>query len=267
MQRRQPQSHAATLRAELAAGTGYGAAELNSGAPVDRIGVVVPANNEESALPVCLEGLRIAAGRVATPVTVIVVLDSCTDSSADVVHEASKSLGITVKALNVDAHNVGVARRAGMAELLGRAAVQGTWLATTDADSMVPANWFAAQLNHAAAGARVVAGTVTVEDWQEHSRAVRDRATRDYVASPHRHVHGANLSFMATAYMAAGGFSPLASDEDVDLVDAFQTNDEPIAWAMDLAVTTSSRRQARAPSGFAGYLSSLAILEDVREGR
>jgi hypothetical protein len=72
---------------------------------------------------------------------------------------------------------------------------------------------------------------------------------------------------MATAYMAAGGFSPLASDEDVDLVDAFQTNDEPIAWAMDRAVTTSSRRQARAPSGFAGYLSSLAILEDVGEGR
>jgi hypothetical protein len=261
-------SHASTLRAELAAATGYGAAASNSGAPVDRIGVVVPANNEESALPVCLEGLRVAACRVTTPVTVVVVLDSCTDFSADVVREAIKTPGITVRAVTVDAHNVGFARRAGMSELLDLIPQSGTWLATTDADSVVPENWFAAQLDHAAAGARVVAGTVTVEDWQEHSHAVRDRATSDYLASPHRHVHGANLSFTATAYLAAGGFSPLAFDEDVDLVGAFRANDEPIAWAMDLAVTTSARRQARAPRGFAGYLSSLADpLEDVQGGR
>lgn len=261
-------THASTLRAELAAATGYGAAAPNSGASVDRIGVVVPANNEESALPVCLEGLRIAASRVATPVTVVVVLDSCTDFSADVVYEAIKTPGITVRALTVDARNVGFARLAGMSELLGVIREPGLWLATTDADSAVPENWFAAQLDHVAAGARVVAGTVTVEDWQEHSHAVRDRATSAYLASPHRHVHGANLSFTATAYLAAGGFSPLASDEDVALVRAFRANDEPIAWAMDLAVTTSARRQARAPRGFAGYLSSLADpLDDVREGR
>ncbi len=261
-------SHASTLRAELAAATGCAAAAANSGTPIDRIGVVVPANNEERALPVCLEGLRVAARRVSTPVTVVVVLDGCIDSSADVVREAIKTTAITVKAVTVDAHNVGFARRAGMTELLSFSPEPGTWLATTDADSVVPENWFGAQLNHADAGAHVVAGTVIVEDWQEHSHAVRDRATSDYLASPHRHVHGANLSFTATAYLAAGGFSPVASDEDVALVDAFRANDEPIAWALDLAVTTSARRQARAPSGFAGYLSSLAdSLVGIQEGR
>lgn len=259
---------ASTLRAELAAATGCSAAASNSGTLIDRIGVVVPANNEEHALPACLEGLHVAARLVTTPVTVVVVLDACTDLSATVVREAIQTPTFTVKAVTVDARNVGYARRAGMAELIGCVPESGTWLATTDADSVVSENWFVAQLDHADAGARVVAGTVTVADWREHSRAVRDRATNDYLASPHRHVHGANLSFSATAYLAAGGFSPLASDEDVALVRAFRANDEPIAWAMDLAVTTSARRQARAPKGFASYLAALADpIENVLEGR
>ena len=102
-------------------------------------------------------------------------------------------------------------------------------------------------MNHADAGARVVAGTVAVADWQDRSDGVRERAVSDYLATPHRHIHGANLSFAATAYQAAGGFPPIPSSEDVALVDAFRRNDEPIAWALDLAVRTSARRQARAP--------------------
>jgi hypothetical protein len=262
-------SHASVLRAELAAAaTVYVAAKTNPECHIDHVGVVVPANNEQCALPLCLEGLNAAARRVSVPVTVVVVLDSCTDFSAEVVDIAGRTMGIAVNALTVDARNVGFARRAGIVELLRLHPEPGMWLATTDADSVVPENWFAAQLSHAAAGAHVVAGTVAVADWQDHSHAVRDRAVKDYLAAPHRHIHGANLSFTAAAYQAAGGFPPIASDEDVALVEAFRRNDEPIAWAMDLAVTTSARRQARAPRGFAGYLSSLAgSLDDVREGR
>lgn len=175
---------------------------------------------------------------------------------------------MAIRSLTVDAHNVGFARRSGMVELLRLHPGPGTWLATTDADSVVPANWLAAQLSHVAAGARVVAGTVVVAYWQDHSQAVRDRTVSDQRAAPHRHIHGANFSFTAAAYQAAGGFAPVCSDEDVALVDAFRDNDEPIAWAMDLAVTTSARRQARAPKGFAGYLSSLAAsLDEIRGGR
>lgn len=258
---------AAALRAELAAATSESAA-TNTGTPIERIGVVVPANNEENALPHCLDGLRVAAEQVAVPVSVIVVLDSCTDLSATVISTASNTARFAVDAIAVNARNVGYARRAGMAHLLRKHPAEGTWLATTDADSVVPANWFTAQLSHADAGAHVVAGTVVVQDWQDHSDAVRERAIGDYLAVPHRHIHGANLSFAATAYRSAGEFPSLVSDEDVALVDAFRANDEPIAWALDLPVVTSARRQARAPRGFARYLVSLeGAVDGIGDGR
>jgi hypothetical protein len=132
----------------------------------------------------------------------------------------------------------------------------------------VPGGWFATQLAHADAGARVVAGTVAVADWQDRSTAVRDRAIEDYRSALHRHVHGANLSFAATAYRATGGFPATTFDEDVALVAAFRGNDEPIAWAIDLPVTTSARRHGRAPRGFADYLASLEPpAVDVMENR
>jgi hypothetical protein len=102
-----------------------------------------------------------------------------------------------------------------------------------------------------------LAGTVTVKDWGDRSCTVADRAGYDYRAHPHRHVHGANLSFAASAYCAGGGFPPVSCHEDVGLVDAFRANNEPITWATEIPVVTSARRHARAPLGFASYLSSL----------
>lgn len=224
------------------------------GTRIDRIGVVIPVHNEELALAACLDAVGVAASRVAVPATVIVVLDSCTDDSAAVVDGFSEG---DVEALTVEANCVGIARAAGMPLLLRRHGQVGTWLATSDGDSMVPKNWLSGQLRHAGAGARVVAGTVTVEDWSDRNNAVRGRAQRDYCVAPHRHIHGANLAFAATAYCAAGGFSSVVYDEDVQLIEAFKANAEPITWATDLPVVTSARREARAPRGFAKYLTSL----------
>jgi Glycosyl transferase family 2 len=181
-------------------------------------------------------------------------LDACTDDSAGVV---DRNRSNRVHRIAVDAQCVGAARAAGMTELLARHDSSDTWLATTDADSMVPPHWLTAQLGHAASGAQVVAGTVTVEDWQGRRGELAVRARREYRAAPHRHIHGANLSFAARAYCATGGFQSVRHDEDVLLVKAFNANNEPIAWAVDLAVTTSARRRGRTPKGFAGYLSAL----------
>lgn len=225
-----------------------------TGTRIDRIGVVVPVHDEEDGLRQCLVALATAASRVAVPVTVVVVLDACSDGSESVVAHFPDS---RVRAILVDANSVGCARAAGMSELLRRGGESGTWLATTDGDSRVPPNWFVAQLRHAAAGARVIAGTVTVEYWGDRSAAVRDLARHEYRSVPHRHIHGANLSFAATAYRAAGGFAAVTCDEDVRLMDAFRANAEPITWAADLPVVTSARRYARAPKGFASYLATL----------
>lgn len=219
----------------------------------DRIGVVVPVHDEEVTLSACLKALVVAADAVDVPVAVLVVLDACTDRSATVAREFGE-LGVDV--LAIDAKNVGSARAAGMTELLRRHGVAGTWLATTDGDSTVPSDWFDVQLRHAAHGARVVAGTVAVDDWEGRSDVIQELAQREYAAT-HGHVHGANLSFGAGAYRAVGGFAPVRCHEDVQLVEALRANGEPIAWATDLPVVTSARRQARAPLGFASYLTSL----------
>jgi glycosyltransferase involved in cell wall biosynthesis len=230
-----------------------------SGTRIDRIGVVVPVNNEQDTLLQCLDALSLAVARVTIPVTVIIVLDACTDDSASVAAEFSTA---GMETIAVDAHCVGSARAAGVSEILRRHGESGTWLATTDADSAVPQNWLTAQQRHAEAGARVVAGTVRVEDWADRSSTVAAKVRRDYRAVSHRHIHGANLSFAASAYRAAGGFQSVTCNEDVLLVDAFEANGEPIAWAVDLAVATSARRRARAPMGFANYLT---LLEDSHE--
>ncbi len=135
--------------------------------------------------------------------------------------------------------------------------MDGLWLATTDADSLVPPDWLQRQLCHAAAGAWVVAGTITVEDWANRPQQIRELAQRAYQHGPHRHIHGANLAFAAAAYVAVGGFSPLATGEDVGLVAAFTAAGFSVCWARDLPVVTSARVVSRAPLGFADYLNNL----------
>jgi hypothetical protein len=205
------------------------APEPYTGTRIDRVAVVVPVHNEEHALGQCLDAL-----------------DCCTDDSAAVVAGFREG---GVEGIVVEATNVGFARAAGMAEPLRRHGESGTWLATTDGDSIVRPHWVAAQVRHAASGARVVAGTVTVEDWGDRSSKLRDWARKDYRAVPHRHIHGANLSFAAAAYRAAGGFNPVTSDEDVRLVDAFRANGEPITWANGSSPPAGKPRiNARRPS-------------------
>lgn len=224
-----------------------------------RIGVVVPAHNEEELLPSCLAALGVAARTVGVPVTVAVVLDSCTDGSLNAALDADSRPFRHLMPIVCDDHNVGSARARGAQFLLDSEGPAGLWLATTDADSVVPPHWLAAQLEHAAAGARAVVGTVQVLDWSAHPLRVRRHYLSRYTARPgHRHMHGANLSMAADAYTAAGGFPPSTVDEDVALVQRLVANDEPIVWAADLAVTTSARSGGRTAAGFAGHLRQLA---------
>ena len=73
---------------------------------------------------------------------------------------------------------------------------------------------------------------------------------------PHRHVHGANVGCRADAYVAAGGFLALSSDEDVALAGALAGRRTVRTGA--IPVLTSARRVARLHGGFADYLIKLA---------
>ncbi|TBU87110.1 glycosyltransferase [Phytopseudomonas dryadis] len=212
------------------------------------IGIVIPAHNEELFLDDCLESVLAAAGHgdLTLAVRILVVLDDCSDGSAAV------AANYPVETLALQARNVGIARATGVDWLLRQGA---TWIACTDADSQVAADWLSSQL---ALNADVVCGTVQVADWGDIQAEVQARYQRHYHADDgHRHIHGANLAFSADAYRHAGGFSPLPVDEDVQLVRAFERNGARIAWSTAPRVTTSARLECRTSGGFGDYLKSL----------
>jgi glycosyltransferase involved in cell wall biosynthesis len=224
---------------------------------IEAVGVVVPAHNEETLLPACLAALRRAVSALQVPVHVLVVADTCTDQTVT----AARAGGARV--ISIRARRVGAARAAGMTELLRLTSgsdPSAVWLATTDADTVVPPGWLRRQLDYAGAGWDVILGTVTVTDWDGHPPHVPIAFAERYAsgARSHPHVHGANLGIRASAYLAAGGFRPLRTAEDHALLAAATRAGCPVVQASDIAVQTSGRRLARAPHGFSTLLRTLA---------
>ncbi|WEO77754.1 glycosyltransferase [Cryobacterium sp. SO2] len=223
---------------------------------IDSVIVVVPARNEESRLPRCLAALADAVAAVreefggdAPAISVLVVLDRCTDGSAEVVARWPQ-----VQALASDAGSVGSARRLGVSRLLAGAVPEHTWVATTDADSAVPRRWLSVQLALAEAGTELLLGTVLPD--AELPAADRTRWHDEHtLVDGHPHVHGANLGVRADRYLAAGGFSDVDSDEDVLLVQALRALGVRECRTALIPVLTSGRLDGRAPGGFGGYLA------------
>lgn len=124
--------------------------------------------------------------------------------------------------VTISARNVGAARAVGAREVLKRACrldPAKIWIATTDADSQVPPGWLRRHAHYADHGWDAV-GTIRVADWPGYQPGTRTLFDRRYEAGggEHPHVHGANLGFRASAYLAAGGFPCVTTAEDHALV-------------------------------------------------
>lgn len=211
------------------------------------IGVVIPVHNEEAILGDCLQAVCQAALDPlldAEPVEIVVVLDACTDRSAAVAvrHKA--------QIVSLDACCVGAARELGASFALDYGA---RWIAFTDADTIVPANWLSAQLDLCA---EATCGQVAIEDWSGYPPGVRELYLESYGAQP-RHVHGANLGIAAAAYRSAGGFPPLTVDEDVALIASLASRRGDVRWAGAPRVVTSARWWTTIVGGFASNLAAL----------
>ncbi len=191
-----------------------------------------------------------------------IVLDACTDASEAIAsHWCATTPGWC--AFAVAHRNVGRSRGEGVRRALEDLAGIDTrriWVATTDADSVVPGTWLRRQLQLASKGMEAVAGTIRVDDWSEYPQGMADRFARFYepegASDVHEHVHGANLGVRADAYLAAGGFEPLPSGEDHALWSALHRASRPRAASRRNPVTTSARRLSRAPEGFSAFLAA-----------
>lgn len=217
-----------------------------------KIGIVIPAHNEAMTIAKCLASVQIAIEQLPSTITAypLVVLDACTDDTLALVKAAS------VDSICCEQHCVGRVRDMGIRHAITQGA---TWIACTDADSVVTTDWLVQQITHMThQPTDMICGVVSIDSWAHLTLQTRT----DYIAHyqdmmGHRHIHGANLSFSSEAYLAVGGFDPLPCHEDVDLVKKFETQGYTITWSNRVRVITSSRLEARASEGFAAFLANL----------
>ncbi|GAB3722014.1 glycosyltransferase family 2 protein [Nocardiopsis nanhaiensis] len=221
------------------------------------LAVVIPAHQEEALLGACLASVNAALD--ASPLSararnVIVVADHCTDRTARIALDSGAHVVTTHYG------NVGAARREGARRALRLTKgldLDAVWLASTDADTLVPRSWITEQLRHAR-DCDAVVGTIEVGDWS--TRAPGSGRCFDLVYprsgyGAHPHVHGANLGVRASAYTDVDGFPPLPCSEDHALVSALEAAGHRVRCPRDLAVVTSARTDSRAPGGFGDYLT------------
>ena len=225
-------------------------------AGIERVVVVIPARNEGSTLAAGLASVQRAARHIHLPVTVVLVLDSCTDDSAEIAASFPDVLVVEGEFLSV-----GLARASGFSFAVASCAEdpEAVWFATTDADSAVPSGWLAEHLRAARDGADVYVGAVVpvLHDLDAERRRAWLRTHPP--GATLGHVHGANLGMRGSAYLAAGGFTPLATGEDVELVARLHGLGLRFAESEANPVVTSSRLAGRARGGYATYLAELTV--------
>ncbi|MEP6842714.1 MAG: glycosyltransferase [Pseudolysinimonas sp.] len=220
-----------------------------------RIGVVIPARNEEDLIERCVRSVARAAGLVDVEVSIIVVADGCSDATA----RLAAACGATV--VEIDASNVGAARAVGAEAAIACGA---DWLANTDADSVVPSDWLISQLELAADGADTTVGMVR-PDFAELTREQQDVWWRTHSRGEALgHVHGANLGIRVASYLEVGGYRPLPEHEDNDLVHRLARSHAVLATTRG-EVVTSGRLVGRTPGGYARYLREMLDSEHIRD--
>lgn len=237
---------------------------------IGAIGVAIPARDEVASIGACLGSIADAVAVTSVPVVVVVAADSCTDDTAETAKGVGQERGLDFEVLTCRCGSAGLAREHAAGHLIERLGASGlspasTWIACTDADTTVPADWLDRQLAWAAAGFDAVAGLVDLPlDAPTELRAAFHDAVRTVgTGRGHPHVHAANLGIRLSALVAAGGFPDVELGEDHALWGRLARSSARILGATDTTVVTSGRLIGRTTGGFAAFLTELS--ESLRE--
>ena len=230
--------------------------------------IVIPARNEERRIDRCLSALATQRGIGSPEYEVILVLDGCTDRTAEIARRHARSL--TLHLVDGPRQGVGAARGLGMEmacarlQRIGRSA---GLIATSDADSWVAEDWLASQLAAIAAGAEAIGGRIHLDPVEAATLAPETIAHREQrlqlralaLSSPgvseHPHFAGASIGITAAAYAQAGGLSSLVALEDEHLARRLERAAIAIHRLDSVRVHTSARLDGRAPLGLAHDLA------------
>lgn len=213
------------------------------------IAVIIPARDEEELIGGCLRSVLASSlhPELDEPVFIVVAIDHCSDNTASI----ARSLGVHVIEV-LSPGGVGQARAQAASHAI---ALGATWLAMTDADSLVPFDWLIGQRQ---SQSDAFCGVVEVENWEDYSGMVQSAFNASQQAfDGHDRIHGANMGVSTEFYVRCGGFEHVMCSEDVALIAALLRVNAKVARLAQPAVRTSGRRQARAMGGFSDFLKSL----------
>jgi len=225
---------------------------------VDHVVVAIPARDEESLLPACLRSVSAAVttlreARAGIHLVVAVALDGCTDGSARVLGDWDAATVV------LPGRGVGAARDAAIERGLSALRMPpeaATWVACTDADTVVPSRWLVRHVMWAERGADLVIGTAEPVG-VARGEALAAWHARHQLVEGHTHVHGANLGVRADRWRQVGGFGQRQVGEDVDLVERVRRITGRWVATDTTRVLTSGRPRSRVDGGFADYLRDL----------
>lgn len=236
---------------------------------IRRLGVIIPAHNEEDDILGCLESLQrshsYAVERgINCRFRVVVVADACTDATAGIVEDfAARHRNVFVLATSFQ--SVGRARDFGWRHFMrteesttGEGSDSAwVWVAFTDADSRVPEHWITTHLELAARGVDCLVGTVAPRPETATADLVATWHANHELLENHPYIFGANMGLRASALEAIGGVPPLECGEDEAIVDAVLREGGRIRRTDDCRVLTSARLSGRVNGGFSSYLRQL----------
>lgn len=238
-----------------------------------RVAVVIPACNEQDRVARCIESVSAAVRNFlgtepGAVVSVVLAADSCTDRTVPVVREtwaASWGLDERARLTVLEGHwaSAGGARQAAANRAL---MANPDWLASTDADTSVPAQWLSYQVERAHTGVDAVLGTVEPNPTECPDHVYRLWHLEHDLAEGHPYIHAANMGVRADAFTAAGGFPNVECGEDEAVVGALRAHGARVESTDRIRAITSGRLRGRATLGFAYHLRSLAAQRGSLEG-